>query len=436
MSAPVTAFVLGGAGNMGAIQLGMLRALLERGITPDLVVGCSAGALNGGAIASAPTLETLARLEALWLDLSRSDVWPTSTVAGVVRLLRRGPALNGNEGLRRVVERFLPAATFADLAVPFACVATSLDTGRERWFSDGPLTEAILASAALPVLLPPIEIDGEAFVDGATVNVVPLGQALAMGATRLFILQIKDLDVTSRRPRRPLDVLVRSFAISRNSRFVRELAALPAGVEAHVLPSVPWPRLRYDGFSRTSEIVERSHAAAAAYLEAQGLGDPPAPAASHRSPRVTAMVDSPVNLSASGPPETILGPEADEALAALEQALGGAEEGRRDAVSAVVARFPRFLDGWAQLGALARDDVEAYACFRVGYHRGLDRLRQSGWRGSGFVRWRHPTNRGFLRSVQGLARRADAIGELDEAERCRQFLDQLDPGLGTGRPSA
>ena len=146
--------------------------------------------------------------------------------------------------------------------------------------------------------------------------------------------------------------------------------------------------------------------------------------------------DSPVNLTASGPPETILGPEPEEASAALEAALAEPDERRRQAVSAVVARFPRYLDGWAQLGSVARDDVEAYACFRVGYHRGLDRLRQSGWRGSGFVRWRHPTNRGFLRAVQGLARQAEAIGELDEAERSRQFLSQLDPGLGLAEPRA
>lgn len=271
MGPPVTAFVLGGAGNMGAIHLGMLRALLERGITPDLVVGCSAGALNGGAIASAPTLETLDRLEALWLGLSRTDVWPTGNVTGVIRLLRRGSAVNGNEGLRRVVERFLPGATFADLAVPFACVATSLDTGGERWFTTGSLTEAVLASAALPVLLPPVEIDGEAYVDGATVNVVPLAKALEMGATRLFILQLKDLDVTPRRPRRPLDVLQRCLAISRNFRFVHELATLPPGIEAHVLPAITWPRLRYDGFSRTAEIVARTRDAAADYLDAHGI---------------------------------------------------------------------------------------------------------------------------------------------------------------------
>ena len=129
-----------------------------------------------------------------------------------------------------------------------------------------------------------------------------------------------------------------------------------------------------------------------------------------------------------GLPETVLPPEPPEALAALADALAHPQEGQRAAVAAVVARWPRFLDAWARLGQLGRDDVEAYASFRVGYHRGLDRLRQSGWRGSGYVRWRHETNRGFLRALDGLRRMADAIGETDEAERCEQFIRQLDPG--------
>lgn len=428
VSPPTTAFVLGGAGNMGAVHLGMLRALLERQVVPDLVVGCSAGALNGGAMASSPTLATLGRLEALWSDLSRHDVWPAGTVASALALLRRRPAVNTNVGLRRVVERFLPGATFADLEVPFACVATSLITGGERWFSEGPLIEAVLASSALPGLLPPVEIDGEAFIDGATVCVVPVAKALELGATRLFILQLKDLEAIPRLPRRPLDVIQRAFAISRNSRFVHEMAHLPEDVEAHVLPSVPWPRFRYDGFSRTPELVERSHAAAAAYLDARGIGRIPEATGSGGS--VATMSDSrPVTLSTSGPPETVLDPEVPDALAALASALEEPADRRRQAVSGVVGRFPRFLDGWAQLGALARDEVEAYACYRVGYHRGLDRLRQSGWRGSGFVRWRHPSNQGFLRAVRGLAAQAAVIGEDDEAERCRQFLVQLDPDL-------
>jgi hypothetical protein len=139
------------------------------------------------------------------------------------------------------------------------------------------------------------------------------------------------------------------------------------------------------------------------------------------------MADRPVNLTPSGPPETILGDEPDEARAALERALAVPDAERRAAVAAVVARWPGYLDAWARLGEHARDDVEAYAAYRVGYHRGLDRLRQSGWRGSGFVRWRHETNRGVLRALDGLRRSAEAIGEDDEAERCALFLVQLDP---------
>jgi hypothetical protein len=137
----------------------------------------------------------------------------------------------------------------------------------------------------------------------------------------------------------------------------------------------------------------------------------------------------PVHLTPSGPPETVLPAEPADALDGLAAALAAPESGRRDAVAAVVARWPRFLDGWARLGELARDDVEGYACFRVGYHRGLDQLRQAGWRGSGYVRWQHESNRGFLRALQGLQRQAARIGETDEAERCALFLDQLDPSL-------
>ena len=135
-----------------------------------------------------------------------------------------------------------------------------------------------------------------------------------------------------------------------------------------------------------------------------------------------------INLG-SGLPQTVLDPEPAEATSSLDSALTRDDGEKRDAVSAVVARWPQFLAGWATLGDLARDDVEAYAAYRVGYHRGLDRLRQSGWRGSGFVRWEHEANRGFLRSLRGLSRVAGAIGEASEEERCRIFLAQLDPTL-------
>ena len=134
-----------------------------------------------------------------------------------------------------------------------------------------------------------------------------------------------------------------------------------------------------------------------------------------------------VSFTPTGPPETVLPPEPSNALAALAEALAMPVERRRDAVADVCAHFPKFLDAWAQLGQMARDETEAYAYFRVGYHRGLDKLRQSGWRGSGYVRWTHETNRGFLRALDGLRSSAGHIGEAEEEARCAEFLAQLDP---------
>jgi hypothetical protein len=137
-----------------------------------------------------------------------------------------------------------------------------------------------------------------------------------------------------------------------------------------------------------------------------------------------AMSDEQVNFTSSGPPETVLDPEPAEARAALDEALA---TGTRDELAGVAARWPRYLDAWARLGDHGRDAVERYAYYRIGYHRGLDRLRANGWRGSGYVRWSHEENRGFLRALDGLRRTAAAIGETDEAERCATFLRQLDP---------
>ena len=135
---------------------------------------------------------------------------------------------------------------------------------------------------------------------------------------------------------------------------------------------------------------------------------------------------SPVRLTA-GLPETVLPEEPADVRAALEAAEARPGELRRHAVSDVVRAHPRSLAAWAALGSLARDDVEAYACYRVGYHRGLDALRGAGWKGSGLVRWAEEPNRGFLRCLDGLRSAAGAIGEQAEEERCAQFLRQLDP---------
>jgi hypothetical protein len=136
------------------------------------------------------------------------------------------------------------------------------------------------------------------------------------------------------------------------------------------------------------------------------------------------MSEQPIQMS-TGLPSTVL-PEADAALRhELRQAVTG--DAPRDAIARIVAANPRSLDAWAELGDHGRDTIERYAAYRVGYHRGLDALRANGWRGSGYVRWSAPGNRGFLRCLLGLGACAGAIGEHDEADRCAQFLLQLDP---------
>ena len=139
------------------------------------------------------------------------------------------------------------------------------------------------------------------------------------------------------------------------------------------------------------------------------------------------MSEQPIQLSAGRLPETVIATYDEEAIAALLQALAAPENEKKQRVAGVAATWPRYLDAWVALGQLSTEPIERYAYFRVGYHRGLDTLRASGWKGSGYVRWVHESNRGFLRALRGLALSAQAIGETDEADRCAQFLGQLDP---------
>ena len=139
------------------------------------------------------------------------------------------------------------------------------------------------------------------------------------------------------------------------------------------------------------------------------------------------MSEQPIQLSAGRLPETVITTYDTEAVLALSEALSAPEGERKALVAGVAAMWPRYLDAWVALGQLSTETIERYAYFRVGYHRGLDTLRASGWKGSGYVRWVHESNRGFLRALLGLARSAQANGETDEAERCAEFLGQLDP---------
>src|SRR3954454_24961752 len=169
------AFVLGGGGQLGAHEVGMLRALLERGIVPGLVVGTSIGAINGAAVAAEPSLAAVERLTSTWSAIERDDVFGGSILGRLGTLARTRTHLHDNALLRARLSDSLPAR-IEDLAVPFQCVAASIEQAAELCSSSAPLVHAVLASSAVPGLLPPVEIDGEHFVDGGVVNSIPVGR--------------------------------------------------------------------------------------------------------------------------------------------------------------------------------------------------------------------------------------------------------------------
>src|SRR5262245_25007362 len=260
------AFVLSGGGNLGALQIGMLRALTERGIRPDLILGCSVGAINGAGLAEDPSPAGVGRMERLWRELDGKQLMPRGVLPRPVLLARRGEAIHESDGLRRALEAQLRARTFEELAVPFQCVATDVIGVREVWFRSGPLIDPILASAALPSVYPAVEIDGVRYLDGAIVNDVPMGRAVELGARTLYVLQVGAFSRPRPEPRRPLDVAVQSYWIARHHRFKRDLAAMRPGIDVHLLPTGQTPYMRYNDFTRTSELISLAYEASSAYL--------------------------------------------------------------------------------------------------------------------------------------------------------------------------
>lgn len=270
--APRTAFVLGGGGLLGAVEVGMLRALLERDITPDLVLGTSVGAINGLVVASAPTLDVVGRLEEMWQSVGESnEVYRDAPWKQVRRAVRTGTHLYSSRPLRQRLEEQFGDVQFTDLAVEFQCCAASIERAAETWFDTGPVVPAVLASAAVPGLLSPVRIGEEHYLDGGIVNSIPLGRAVALGAERVFVLQVGRIDRSLSVPRRPWEVARVSFEIARRHRFTRELDELPADVEAHVLPAGGSPRddspLAYRDASLVGRRIQTAYDVSNAYLD-------------------------------------------------------------------------------------------------------------------------------------------------------------------------
>jgi NTE family protein len=271
------AFVLGGGGVLGAHEVGMLQALDEAGIRPDLVVGTSVGALNGVVVAADPT-GAVPRLAGMWRGGVVSEAFAGSLFGRVATLARSGTHLHPNEPLRRLLEELLPVTRIEELAVPFQCVAASIERAAAHWFTSGPIVPAVLASAAVPGLLPPVQVGEEHFLDGGLVHSIPVSRAVLLGADTVYVLHVGRIERPLEVPRRPWEVGLVAFEIARRHRFAEDMASLPPGVTVHVLPAgveagqrgAELSQLRYRAVSRVDEHIERAYKASAAYLAGPG----------------------------------------------------------------------------------------------------------------------------------------------------------------------
>ncbi len=262
------AFVLSGGGSLGAVQIGMLRALVEAGIRPDLVIGCSVGAINGAGFAADPTLRGVARMERIWRRMAAGnpDIMPGRFIPLAVQLARKGQALHDPARLESLLKEEFPVSHFSDLRIPFQCVATDLRAASEYWFDSGPLVPALMASASLPAVYPACEIDGRLLIDGGVLNEIHTHRAIHLGATELYVLHVGHLGDRSRPVQRPFDSAMQAYWTARRFRFEDDLRRIPSQCIVHRLPAGETPRLRFDDFSQVSQLIELAYASTTGYL--------------------------------------------------------------------------------------------------------------------------------------------------------------------------
>jgi NTE family protein len=273
---PRTAYVLGGGGRWGAVEVGMLKALGDAGIVPDLVLGTSIGAFNGSVIADDPGRGGVERLASFWDEVSGADLFRGGLVDRMKNVATLKPAIHETSEIRQILEHVHGREKLIeDLSIPFQCVAACIERAAEHWFTSGPLVDAVLASSAVPALFPPVKIDGEHFYDGGLVNSVPLTRAVELGADVVYVLQVGRIESPLRPPERLHEAALISFEIARRHRFTTTMANLPAGVEVHLLPSgnpVAFDdrrQLRWRSTGDTTSLIEVAYAASTEYL--QGL---------------------------------------------------------------------------------------------------------------------------------------------------------------------
>ena len=271
---PRTALVLAGGGTRGALQIGMLQVLTEHGFVPDRIYGSSVGAVNGAAFAGDPTREGVQRMTEIWRGLTRESVYPQGRLHGPWLYFQQRESVFVNSGLRKVIEEGIGFERLEDAVIPVEVVATSLTDGGERWFTYGPAAEAVLASSAVPAIFPPVEIDGERYIDGGVVNNVPIRRAIDAGATRIVVLLCAPPVYSPSSPKRPVEAMFNALMISIHARFARDLAQLPPGVEVIVCTGSDGATRDFDDFSTTDALISQGREEAADVVRRYGLGRP------------------------------------------------------------------------------------------------------------------------------------------------------------------
>jgi NTE family protein len=264
-----TAFVFTGGGSLGAIQVGMLRTLLAHGVRPDFVVGSSVGAINASYFAAAPDLDGVAALGRIWSGLRRSDVFPL-TLVSALGLLRHPGNLVDPSGLRSLIESNLPYRRLEEAMVPLHIMATN-QQGQPVRLSSGPAVEAILASTAIPGVFPPVEIGGEALMDGAIAANTPLCLAAGLGATRIIILPTGYACALTEPPRRAVAKALHAITLLIAWQLMHELEVISRNIEVHLVPTLcPLAVSPFD-FSASNELMERAAESAQKWIDEGGL---------------------------------------------------------------------------------------------------------------------------------------------------------------------
>jgi NTE family protein len=270
-----TAFVFGGGAGLGAVEVGMLYALTERGIRPDLVIGTSAGALNAAYIAGHGSgSSALDDLAAIWRNLRRQDVFAFDPLRHLLAVTGIRPSLCSDRNLRRLIETHLPYRELEEAAIPVHLVATDLLTGREALLSTGEAVSAVLASAAVPGVLPAVQREGLNLVDGGIADDAALSQAVALGADDVWVLPAGYACALQRAPTSALATAVQALTLLTHQRLLFEVAHFSARVDLHVLPPLCPVSVSPIDFSRAEELIERAYRATQDWITAGGDRQP------------------------------------------------------------------------------------------------------------------------------------------------------------------